>query len=102
MIGFPDASTARIVLHKEAQFSIDDIEIISDDLNTTTALEYNSANELTKTTEKFVIDGTTTTNTVTNLTYDAWGNNTKRTRGSNTADYTFGYGNFLTHKNRQK
>jgi hypothetical protein len=90
----------KLWVRAAAIFSLDNIEVISDDLNTTTVFEYNDANELTKATEKFV-DKTTnpdtvTTNTAVTYTYDEWGSNTKKTRGSDVADYVFGYGNMLT------
>jgi RHS repeat-associated protein len=69
-----------------AQFSIDNVQILSDNLSTTTTYAYNDANELTTMTD---YNGTTT------YTYDDLGRTISKTRGSNTATYTWAPGDFL-------
>jgi RHS repeat-associated protein len=75
-----------LVIRKQAQFSIDNIRILSDDLDTTTTYAYNDANELTSMTDY---------NGVTSFEYDDLGRTTKKTLGSYVADYTWAPGDFL-------
>jgi RHS repeat-associated protein len=75
-----------LLVRHEAQFSIDNVQILSDDLDTTTTYAYNDANELTSMTDY---------NGVTSFEYDNLGRTTKKTLGSYVADYTWAPGDFL-------
>jgi RHS repeat-associated protein len=70
-----------------AQFSIDDVQIISDSLSTTTTMAYNTANELTSKTD---YNGTTT------FGYDERGRMTSKSRGSDSATYAYHYDDRMT------
>ncbi|GMV90599.1 MAG: hypothetical protein AMXMBFR82_03770 [Candidatus Hydrogenedentota bacterium] len=69
-----------------ADFSIDNIRILSDDLSNATTFAVNNANELTSMTD---YNGSTT------FGFDAWGEMTGKSRGSYTASYAWRYGGML-------
>ncbi|GMV90601.1 MAG: hypothetical protein AMXMBFR82_03790 [Candidatus Hydrogenedentota bacterium] len=69
-----------------ADFSIDNVRILSDDLSTATTFAVNNANELTSMTD---YNGSTT------FGFDAWGRMTSKARGSYAAAYGYKYGQML-------
>ncbi len=70
----------------DADFAIDNIRILSDDLSNTTTFAVNNANELTSMTD---YNGTTT------FGFDDWGRMTSKARGSYEATYGYRYGQML-------
>ncbi len=70
----------------DADFSIDNIRILSDDLSNTTTFAVNNANELTSMTD---YNGSTT------FGFDDWGRMTSKARGSYEAKYGYRYGQML-------
>jgi RHS repeat-associated protein len=90
-------SKVQFSVAPNGQFSVDDIYMDNEDgLITSEAFTYNAANELTQVARSlgrwgsFVAAGTTT------YTYDPWGQTASKSQGTHSADYTFGYGGFLT------
>jgi RHS repeat-associated protein len=69
-----------------ADFEIDDIRVLSDDLSNTTTFAVNNANELTSMAD---YNGTTS------FAFDAWGRMTSKARGSYEATYGYRYGQML-------
>lgn len=79
-----------IVINQDAQYTVDDIRMVSDDLATTTTYAYDDANELTSMTVDSSTSGSTTT-----FSYDAWGRTVTKARSADsrqaTYDYRFGH-----------
>ncbi|GMV95138.1 MAG: hypothetical protein AMXMBFR82_49160 [Candidatus Hydrogenedentota bacterium] len=69
-----------------ADYSIDNIRVLSNDLSNTTTFAVNNANELTSMTD---YNGSTT------FGFDAWGRMTGKARGSYAATYGYRYGQML-------
>ncbi|GMV95135.1 MAG: hypothetical protein AMXMBFR82_49130 [Candidatus Hydrogenedentota bacterium] len=69
-----------------ADYSIDNIRVLSNDLSNTTTFAVNNANELTSMTD---YNGSTT------FGFDAWGRMTSKARGSYAATYGYRYGDML-------
>ncbi|GMV95134.1 MAG: hypothetical protein AMXMBFR82_49120 [Candidatus Hydrogenedentota bacterium] len=69
-----------------ADYSIDNIRVLSNDLSNTTTFAVNNANELTSMTD---YNGSTT------FGFDAWGRMTSKARGSYAATYGYRYGQML-------
>ena len=69
----------------DADYSIDNIRLIADDLTTTTTFAYDDANELTS----------MTNNGTVNFTYDDWGRMISKYQGDFDASYAYRYGDKL-------
>ncbi len=74
----------------DADFEIDNIRILSDDLSNTTTFAVNNANELTSMTD---YNGSTT------FGFDDWGRMTSKARGSYEAEYGYKYADMMTSLN---
>src|SRR5690606_13972874 len=70
----------------DSTFHLDNIRILADEINNFHALTYNNANELT---------AMTGPNGTMSFGYDAWGRQTSKTQGSQSATYGYRYGSKL-------
>jgi RHS repeat-associated protein len=79
-------TTLNFAAQPNSVHAVDNIRILSDDLENSYTFSYNTANELTSMTGP---NGTTT------FTYDAWGRQTAKTLNSVTDTYAYRYGGML-------
>ena len=81
------ATQMQFVLNPNADFAVDDIWVVSDDLTTTATHTYDNANEL--------LSMARTNNGTTTFAYDAWGRMTSKSLGGNSATYSYRYNELL-------